>query len=50
MDEIGRLGIDFSLIAKQLEDEGIRKFNDAFDASLTAIEAKRSQCASPKGD
>lgn len=50
MDEIGRLGIDFSLVAKQLEDEGIQKFNDAFDASLTAIEAKRSRCAPFKGE
>jgi transaldolase len=40
MREIDALGIDFSLIAKQLEDEGIRKFNDAYDASLAAIEAK----------
>jgi transaldolase len=40
MGEIGALGIDFPLVARQLEDEGIRKFNDAYDASLAAIEAK----------
>jgi transaldolase len=40
MGEMGALGIDFPLVARQLEDEGIRKFNDAYDASLAAIEAK----------
>lgn len=40
MGEMGALGIDFPLVARQLEDEGIRKFNDAYGASLAAIEAK----------
>jgi transaldolase len=40
LNEIDALGIDFSLVARQLEDEGIRKFIDAYDASLAAIEAK----------
>jgi transaldolase len=49
LDEIDGLGIDFAHVAKQLEDQGIRKFVDAFDASLAMIDAKRSRVASSKG-
>ncbi|HZP89128.1 MAG TPA: transketolase [Burkholderiales bacterium] len=39
------LGIDFKQVTDQLENEGIQKFIDAYDALLRTIEVKRSRYA-----
>lgn len=40
MTELQRLGIDFNRIASQLQDEGIQKFIEPFDALLKSITVK----------
>ena len=34
------LGIDFDTVARELEDEGVKKFSDSYDSLLQAIAAK----------
>ncbi|MBS1644855.1 MAG: bifunctional transaldolase/phosoglucose isomerase [Bacteroidetes bacterium] len=41
-----RWGIDIDFVSQQLEDEGIVKFNEAFDDLMVALEAKRAQLLS----
>jgi transaldolase len=43
MNEFGQLGIDFAQAATQLENEGIQKFIDPFDALMASLVAKRAQ-------
>jgi transaldolase len=40
LDRLGELGIDLNQVAKQLEDEGVEKFNHPFDALMRSIQAK----------
>ena len=40
MASLAPLGIDFAGIAKQLEDDGIQKFNEPFDAVMAALRTK----------
>jgi transaldolase/transaldolase/glucose-6-phosphate isomerase len=37
LDGLGQLGIDLSAVTHQLEDEGVEKFNKAYDQLLTAL-------------
>jgi len=39
-DRLGRLGVDEPGIFRELEDEGVRKFSDSFDALMKALELK----------
>jgi transaldolase len=41
LEELADLGIDFDVIAKELEDDGVRSFADAFRTSLEGIAEKR---------
>ncbi len=41
LQDLARLGIDFEAAAQQLEDEGVQKFIEPFDALLRHIDAKR---------
>jgi hypothetical protein len=45
MADLKRLGIDFGLVAAQLENEGIQKFIDAYDALLKSLATKRENMA-----
>ena len=38
--ELSQLGIDFGVVARELEDEGVRKFSDSFDGLLKTIAEK----------
>lgn len=40
---LGRLGIDFDAITAELEDEGIRKFVDAYEGLLATIAHKQAE-------
>ncbi|MGH7126725.1 MAG: transketolase, partial [Stellaceae bacterium] len=40
MASLRRLDIDFAAVATQLEDDGIRKFNEPFDAVMAELRAK----------
>lgn len=44
MADLKRLGIDFGLITTQLENEGIQKFIDPFDALLKGLANRREKC------
>jgi transaldolase len=35
-----KLGIDFDVVTRELEDEGVKKFSDSYDSLLQAIAAK----------
>src|SRR5262249_13224788 len=37
---LAELGIDFGAVARELEDEGVKKFSDSFDALLKTIAQK----------
>lgn len=43
MEELAKLGIDLHLVTAQLENEGIQKFIDAYDALLALIGEKRDR-------
>ncbi|MBO0732854.1 MAG: transketolase, partial [Methylocapsa sp.] len=43
MEDLGRLGIDFRLVTSQLENEGIQKFIEPYDALVKSITAKREK-------
>lgn len=43
MADIGAAGIDFHQVTQQLENEGVQKFIDAYDALLKAISDKREK-------
>ncbi len=42
LDRLSRAGIDIDRATRQLEDEGIEKFNKPFDSLLCSIEGKRT--------
>lgn len=44
-DEAGRLGIDLDRAMRELQDEGVDKFAESFDALLEAVKEKRQQLA-----
>ncbi len=44
-EELRTVGILFSQVTKELEDEGVKAFEEAFTALLKGIEEKRSQIA-----
>ncbi|WP_316815131.1 transaldolase [Pedobacter nyackensis] len=49
MEQLQRIGIDLTQISKQLEDEGIEKFNRPYDQLLQVIEEKKAlRIAIPK--
>ena len=39
--QLAQLDIDFAAVARQLESEGVKKFNQPYDASLATIDAQR---------
>jgi transaldolase len=41
LDELARLGISLEEITRQLEQEGVAKFNDSYDALLVTLREKR---------
>ena len=41
--ELARLGIDFAAVARQLESEGVKKFNEPYDASMATVETLRRE-------
>ncbi|MCU1345004.1 MAG: tal [Acidimicrobiia bacterium] len=41
-DELGRIGVDVSDVARQLEEEGVSSFTKSFDELLTALKEKAS--------
>lgn len=41
MDELGKLGIDFGMVAEELEDEGVASFAKSFQDALKQVDAKR---------
>jgi len=43
------LDIDIDEVTRQLEDEGIRKFNEPYDSLMSILEKKRSQMAGRAG-
>jgi transaldolase len=43
IQDLSDAGIDLHSVAWQLEHEGIRQFNEAFDAAHRALEEKRQQ-------
>lgn len=43
MAGLGQLGIDFRLVTKQLEDDGIQKFIEPYDALLKSLATKREK-------
>jgi transketolase len=45
MAELEQSGIDFTQVAVQLENEGVQKFIDPFDALMASLEAKRARLA-----
>lgn len=42
MKQLAALGIDIDHVTQQLEDEGVEKFNTAFDKLMSAIEQKKN--------
>jgi len=40
IDELGRLGIDYDEVVELLEVEGVRKFEESWDAFIAQVEAK----------
>ncbi len=48
VERLGALGIDLDAVTDQLQEEGVKKFADAFQALLDALEKKRG--AVPAGD
>ncbi len=42
LQRLAELGIDREQVARQLEEEGLEKFNKPFDKLLAALEAKRA--------
>ncbi len=47
--EIEALGIAMSTVTRELEDEGVKSFADAFEAMLKAIEARRKSAVAELG-
>jgi len=43
MESLKALNIDIEAIAQKLEDEGIEKFNDAYDEIMEAIKTKTNR-------
>ena len=41
--KLRELNIDIDELTRQLEDEGIRKFNEPYDSLMTALEKRRNQ-------
>jgi transaldolase len=41
LDRLAQLGIDLDEVARQLEDEGVRKFNKPYDSSMSNLAKKR---------
>ena len=42
MEGLRQAGIDLDALTQQLEDEGVAKFNTAFDQLMTALDEKRT--------
>jgi transaldolase len=43
LETLGEVGIDFGAVTQQLEDEGVAKFADSFDALIAGIVEKREK-------
>jgi len=41
LDRLAKLGIDLDIVTRQLEDEGIQKFNKPYDSLISNLEKKR---------
>jgi transaldolase len=49
MADLARVGIDMDAVTETLQEDGVRKFADAFDKLMGAIDAKREQLLQPAG-
>ena len=47
MEALASLGIDFSRVADELEDEGVEKFAKSYDEAVKSIAAKRKRSGAP---
>lgn len=45
LERLGKLGIDLAALSDELEQEGIRKFTDAYDQTLNTLDEKRFKVA-----
>lgn len=48
VDQLASLGIDFDQITQDLQEDGVKKFADAFESLLTSIEEKRERILGKK--
>jgi transaldolase len=44
LEDLHKTGIDLDLITQQLEDEGVTKFDKAYDQLLAVLNEKRAEC------
>lgn len=49
-DKLARLGIDIESVARQLEEEGVRKFIEPYDKLLASLEQRRQKFMSVSND
>lgn len=49
MDDLAKLGIDFGLVAAQLENEGVQKFIEPYDALLDSLADKCQKYSNRRG-
>jgi transaldolase len=45
-EELAQAGVDYDVVTRVLEEEGVQKFADSFDELLEGIAAKRGQLVS----
>jgi transaldolase len=50
LEQLPMVGVDLGAITQQLEDEGVEKFNQAFDQLAAALEQKRTAALSEPAD
>jgi transaldolase len=43
MERLPELGISVDMVTQQLEDEGVKKFNEPFDKLMEALTKKSSE-------
>jgi len=44
-EQLNEIGIDLDAVTQQLEDEGVEKFNNAFDQLLAALAERQKKAA-----
>ena len=43
LNDLAQIGIDMAAVSQQLENEGVKKFNEPFDKLLKSLESKRAK-------